>query len=361
MKILRYAGIVALALSLVGCGSKEPKVYSPKVSADAEVVALYRDNDSSKLTPVRAVFEKAFDAGLKEAGKSEKETLDKFLRDSCLDGNKVKWVVLSVDDVDVKKTMRTAVNFSTYAVVLHIKHNSEKFLSACLEVENGKGDVTIEKVNVANLPALKIEQNAPEGAKESIFLSSYDDALIFLCSGEQTLGEQIAIYRDGKAAGSQFSGFDDAENVLYYSLSGLGAILRRIHEEDLNVLGGQIDLKNIKDFTFALKSNEAGVSLDASLATASEKEADNLAALFKTGIMGIVSMVKIQSSSDPSMKTALEFFSSISIKAEGARTTASAPVTEKMLKEFAKEMEDVLASSWKMFGAQPEGGSAVDK
>lgn len=361
MKILRYAGIVALALSLVGCGSKEPKVYSPKVSADAEVVALYRDNDSSKLAPVRAVFEKAFDAGLKEAGKSEKETLDKFLRDSCLDGNKVEWVVLSVDDVDVEKTMRTAVNFSTYAVVLHIKHNSEKFLSACLDVENGKGDVTIEKVNVANLPALKIEQNAPEGAKESIFLSSYDDALIFLCCGERTLGEQIAIYRDGKAAGSQFSGFDDAENVLYYSLSGLGAIIRRIHEEDLNVLGGQIDLKNIKDFTFALKSNEAGVSLDASLATASEKEADNLAALFKTGIMGIVSMVKIQSSSDPSMKTALEFFSGISIKAEGARTTASAPLTEKMLKECAKEMEDVLSSSWKMFGAQPEGGSAVDK
>lgn len=363
--LLKYASMVGIAASLIGCGddcckdktgfndavleNRPVKRGSPKVVSDAQIVALYRDNKSPVLESILTL--------VKEQIKKEMAKLDdvkeceRFLEKSGLKDSEIKWILLSMGEVDFS-TIKENPDISSLAVVLAVEHNSSKILDLILEEAKSDDSSKYESIEVSKAKVIKIVSTEKDSANEAFFVTSVNNSFLILSFSEEMIKRQIALYRDNAPGDRRFNGIiEDDEIVVGISIGNFGKILDQVLKEDpdgsaeAEAFLSQINYKDIKVLDFGLKSNMSGeVSAAIGLETGTADDAVKLVSVITTVKMVFNAMLtqQVQDQSDPDAKTALEVLNSVQIKSEGSRANLTIPVPDKAVKLLIKEFEKGL-------------------
>lgn len=351
MNILKHVTVTTFAVLLAGCGIDSYKEYQAKVEPGAQCAFIYRGNDNATLAPLVNVFkdvaEKSFES---EFTGDEKQEWDEFLENSGLKTSRVNWCVISVGKMDYS-VLNANPDLRSLAMVANVKHKTRVVMK---EMSGDSDDsLKIEVIEVAGVQAVKLTpagENKNEGFEQ--YWTSLDNSLLIMAGSKAMLKTQIELYRDNAPGSSKFDSLlNDKSVIAKIAFADVGRLFK-----DLVKAGGgdmtmfdaffnQIDYRSFGSFGLGVKVEATGTMMSVSeLETASVKDAESVAALVKTALMSGIALIKQENSSnpDPELASAIEILNSLDVRAEGAKTVLSIPVTQKAVEMFADEIKKEL-------------------
>lgn len=361
---LKYAGMIAVAFSLVGCGDdcgkdkkcadKDRVEYSAKVAADTQLVVFINNIDNPVFAPVFEVYKKALANDIAK-GESEAKEFKAFLKEAGLDNSKMNWCVASIGKLDLSNIQRLH-NVSNISVVFNVKHDGGKLFAAVSNKTNNLDNIKFEEIEVSGVKSLKCPTPLTDRISATYFTSINDQLMVFAGS-EESLKTQIALYRDNADASS--TKFDDLLNdknlILGWAVADVGAILAKAEKSEsrdmtkASALLNQINYKEFKTLDFGLKADKSGaVTVFSNLETRDTKDAEGLAAMLKMIRMAAIAQFTqfrdTANSSDArsDINLLLEVLNTVDIKEEGAKAAVKIPVPQKAIDFCVKELERKL-------------------
>ena len=218
----------------------------------------------------------------------------KFIDKSGLRDADVRWAVLSMDSLKVVDGVPQMDGFSC---AIGGKADLKKLISAIQEepdVEISFEEMTLEGENVWRLVPQK-EKDIKEMNKAHIdpHITSLDGGLVLVAMSRDALAKQIRLYRKGEGKGDFLGKFSAADGELMrFHISNIGDLLRRnISRRELQMVNqivpdGDELVYGLRGLDIETAVRPDGMMSDAiRLETASEKDADKLRTLAKTGLM----------------------------------------------------------------------------
>lgn len=361
--LLKYAGMIAVAFSLVGCGDdcgKEKKCadkdrveYSAKVAADTQLVVFINNIDNPAFAPVFEVYKKALANDIAK-GESKAKEFKAFLKEAGLDNSKMNWCVASIGKLDLSNIQRLH-NVSNISVVFNIKHDGGKLFAAVSNKTNNLDNIKFEEIEVSGVKSLKCPTPITDRISATYFTSINDQLMVFAGS-EEILKTQIALYRDNADASTKFDDLlNDKNLILGGAVADVGTILAKAEKSESrdmtkeSALLNQINYKEFKTLDFGLKADKSGaVTVFSNLETRDTKDAEVLAAMLKmihmTAIAQFTQFRETANYSDArsDINLLLEVLNTVDIKAEGAKAAVKIPVPQKAMDFCVEELERKL-------------------
>lgn len=339
MKInMKIVGVSALALALCGCGGGNAE-YSPKVADGAALVLGFNQQQIDKVQE-RLLGEKAKEVS-SSVMKNLPEDVANTLKKAGLDDKKARWGVLSIGEPKLEKDMDLK-EVPEVMVAISIDVDIEKAVAAFREQLKKEEGTEIKDANVAGMKAWTVSSKDLEKQKASPSFTALDGKLFLAASTTAALEKLVLIYREGK--GQSFS--LPADSLARLVLTDIGARVKKIvpNPEDTLKIVSQFVPNGDKmvfglgtlDFS-ATSAKEGGVALKLTLKTASEKDADQLRTLAKTGLMPLTVQMKKSAKKDPDSKMSAELLDALKIAGTDGMFEASLLVPESMLKALAEK------------------------
>lgn len=341
---LKYAGMLAVAVSLAGCrddcrngeacAEKSAARYTPKVAADARFALFVNHNDSPFVASVIDVCSKAF-AEKVAGGDLEAKKIEKLLKDVGLNGFRFNWCVASFD-VDLA-AIRGKRSVSLSSLVVKGKHDGVKIrnggaeLFAALFGKAGEfGEAAFETVDISGVQALKCVIPVND-ATFILYFASLGDQLMIFAGSEEKLETQIALYRDNAEASAKFDALlSDKDIVLGGVLADIGKMFAEAEKgepEDVKMIAsklGQINYREFKTLDFGIRADKSGsVTVFADLETGVAEDAQGLAAMLQAYLTGAIAQYTQfeRAKAIPHAAVALEALKATDVKTEGAKVT----------------------------------------
>ncbi len=347
MKIsMRIVGVSAIALALCGCGGSEKVAagYSPKV-ADGAALAIGFNQQQITAVQERLLGEKAKEVS-SSLMKSVPEELADVIKKAGLEDAKVRWGVVSVGEPKMTKEMDLdGVPEVMVAVSLDI--DIEKAVAAFREQLKKEDGEEIKETAVAGVKAWVVSDKDLEKQKVSPSFTALDGKLFLGASTTASLEKLVLLYRDGKGQSAAFSSFAlPADSLVRLVVTDIGARVKKAipdTEETLKIVsqfvpnGDKMVLAlGTLDFS-ATSAKDGGVALKLALKTGSEKDADQLRTLAKTGLMPITAQMKEAAKEDADSKVYAELLEALKIAGADGIFEANITVPEALLKSLAEK------------------------
>ena len=367
MKIkMKFLGMSALALVLCGCGDGSPaqkaeqsanaasqttvadKYSAPKI-AEGAIMALEFDQRQIDKLQTTALGEEKSKELAKQAWECLSEELLAVIKAAGLENARARWGALSIGEPALKEDMDLK-EVPDAAAAISIDIDIEKAVSAIREqLKKAEDGMQLIEVTVVGVRAWKVVDKDGEFAemKAEPCFAALDGRLFLLASNLAALEKQIKLYRDGVGASAAFANFTLTNgDLLRLSLRDIGARVKKIvpnPEETLKMLNAFIPdgdkmVLGLKALDFAATATaDNGVALKLSLGAASEKDADQLRTLAKTGLMPLTAQLKEAAKENADAKNNLALVEGLKIAGTEGTFEASLAIPFAMLKEYAQE------------------------
>lgn len=351
MKIsMKFLGSSALALALCGCGGSPAEKYAAPKIAEGAILAFEFDQRQIDKVQGAAIGEEKWKELTGQAWESAPQELVDVVKAAGLDGARARWGALSVGEPALKDDMELK-DVPEMAVAIAIDIDIEKAVAAVREkMKKEKDDAQLVDTTVAGVKAWKVADKDGELAKvkaEPCF-TALDGKLFLVASNLASLEKQIKLYRDGTGASAAFANFTLADgDLLRLSLKDIGARIKKNvpkPEEALKMLtafvpnGDKMVLGlGTLDFS-ATATADNGIALKLTLGTASEKDADQLRTLAKTGLMPLTVQLKEAAKKDADSKRALALVEGLKIAGPEGTFEADLVISADILKAYAQEL-----------------------
>ena len=348
MKInMKLLGASALAFALCGCGGSPADKYAAPKIAEGAILALEFDQRQIDKIQTAAIGEEKGKELTKQAWESMPEDLVKILKSAGLDGVRARWGALSVGEPALKEDMDLK-EVPEIAAAIAVDIDIEKAVAAVREQMKDES-VQLADTTVAGVKAWKVvdKDGALAKMKAEPCFTALDGKLFLSASNLAALEKQIKLYRDGTGASAAFASFALADgDLLRLSLKDIGARIKKAlpkPEESLKLLtafvpnGDKMVLGlGALDFS-ATATADNGVALKLTLGTASEKDADQLRTLAKTGLMPLTAQLKEAAKEDADAKKQLALVEGLKIAGPEGTFEADLVIPAAILKEYAQE------------------------
>ena len=367
MKIkMKFLGMSALAFVLCGCGDGSPaqkaeqsanaasqttvadKYSAPKI-AEGAIMALEFDQRQIDKLQTTALGEEKSKELAKQAWECLSEELLAVIKAAGLENARARWGALSIGEPALKEDMDLK-EVPDAAAAISIDIDIEKAVSAIREqLKKAEDGMQLIEVTVVGVRAWKVVDKDGEFAemKAEPCFAALDGRLFLLASNLAALEKQIKLYRDGVGASAAFANFTLTNgDLLRLSLKDIGARVKKIvpnPEETLKMLNAFIPdgdkmVLGLKALDFAATATaDNGVALKLSLGAASEKDADQLRTLAKTGLMPLTAQLKEAAKENADAKNNLALVEGLKIAGTEGTFEASLAIPFAMLKEYAQE------------------------
>ena len=367
MKIkMKFLGVSALALVLCGCGDGSPaqkaeqaanaasqttvadKYSAPKI-AEGAIMALEFDQRQIDKLQTTALGEEKSKELAKQAWECLSEEFLAVIKAAGLENARARWGALSIGEPALKEDMDLK-EVPDAAAAISIDIDIEKAVSAIREqLKKAEDGMQLIEVTVVGVRAWKVVDKDGEFAemKAEPCFAALDGRLFLLASNLAALEKQIKLYRDGVGASAAFANFTLTNgDLLRLSLKDIGARVKKIvpnPEETLKMLNAFIPdgdkmVLGLKALDFAATATaDNGVALKLSLGAASEKDADQLRTLAKTGLMPLTAQLKEAAKENADAKNNLALVEGLKIAGTEGTFEASLAIPFAMLKEYAQE------------------------
>ena len=359
MKFLKFACLGAVALALAGCGdsnapanaksegAKAP-AYEPMVAEGTVAALQYRKNESKAFAPLASAFAKCIDKGsvLHKQGVFDEE-FAKFLDDSGLNDADVSWAMASLGEYFNLAKVASAALAPKVSVVVCFKHDAERIARAFNAVADKDDGEKIEKFTVAGVTAWKfVSKDFPAGFVPCF--ASLDGELLLAAATEESLANEIALYRDGKGADASFGKVcSDKTAVVRLYVKSVGDLLKEATKDtpesldaaDTILPDGKNVFLGLGELDFALTASDpAGVAYALKLVTRSEEDAESI----RSVLGGFYTMAKAQCKDpkDDEEKLFAEFLNAIKFKTAGNVFAVDMPISDALVRKAAEEMEN---------------------
>ena len=347
MKIsMRIVGVSAIALALCGCGGSEKKAaeYSPKV-ADGAALAVGFNQKQIKAVQERLLGEKAKEVS-SSLMKNAPEEVSDVIKKAGLEDAEVRWGVVTVGEPKLKEDMDLdGVPEVMVAVSLDI--DIEKVVAAFREQLKKEDGEELKETTVAGVKAWIASDKDLEKQKVSPTFTALDGKLFLAASTTASLEKLVALYRDGKGQSAAFSSFGlPADSLLRLVITDIGARVKKAipyPEKTLKIVsqfvpnGDKMILAlGALDFS-ATSAKDGGVALKLTLKTGSEKDADQLRTLAKTGLMPFTAQMKEAAKEDAESKVYAELLEALKIAGAEGVFEANLAVPQAVLKSLAEK------------------------
>ncbi len=359
MKFLKFACLGAVALALAGCGdsnapanaksegAKAP-AYEPMVAEGTVAALQYRKNESKAFAPLASAFAKCIDKGsvLHKQGVFDEE-FAKFLDDSGLNDADVSWAMASLGEYFNLAKVASAALAPKVSVVVCFKHDAERIARAFNAVADKDDGEKIEKFTVAGVTAWKfVSKDFP-----TVFVpcfASLDGELLLAAATEESLANEIALYRDGKGADASFGKVcSDKTAVVRLYVKSVGDLLKEATKDtpesldaaDKILPDGKNVFLGLGELDFALTASDpAGVAYALKLVTRSDEDAESI----RSVLGGFYTMAKAQCKDpkDDEEKLFAEFLNAIKLKTAGNVFAVDMPISDALVRKAAEEMEN---------------------
>ena len=359
MKFLKFACLGAVALALAGCGdsnapanaksegAKAP-AYEPMVAEGTVAALQYRKNESKAFAPLASAFAKCIDKGsvLHKQGVFDEE-FAKFLDDSGLNDADVSWAMASLGEYFNLAKVASAALAPKVSVVVCFKHDAERIARAFNAVADKDDGEKIEKFTVAGVTAWKfVSKDFP-----TVFVpcfASLDGELLLAAATEESLANEIALYRDGKGADASFGkDCSDKTAVVRLYVKSVGDLLKEATKDtpesldaaDKILPDGKNVFLGLGELDFALTASDpAGVAYALKLVTRSDEDAESI----RSVLGGFYTMAKAQCKDpkDDEEKLFAEFLNAIKLKTAGNVFAVDMPISDALVRKAAEEMEN---------------------
>lgn len=359
MKFLKFACLGAVALALAGCGdsnapanaksegAKAP-AYEPMVAEGTVAALQYRKNESKAFAPLASAFAKCIDKGsvLHKQGVFDEE-FAKFLDDSGLNDADVSWAMVSLGEYFNLAKVASAALAPKVSVVVCFKHDAERIARAFNAVADKDDGEKIEKFTVAGVTAWKfVSKDFP-----TVFVpcfASLDGELLLAAATEESLANEIALYRDGKGADASFGKVcSDKTAVVRLYVKSVGDLLKEATKDtpesldaaDKILPDGKNVFLGLGELDFALTASDpAGVAYALKLVTRSDEDAESI----RSVLGGFYTMAKAQCKDpkDDEEKLFAEFLNAIKLKTAGNVFAVDMPISDALVRKAAEEMEN---------------------
>lgn len=303
--------------------------FRPMVAGDVDFVIGVNLNKEQAFKVVDAYAELLFTELMPLAGVDEKEIVEakrnladfkeeplwklpadgrRFLEKSGLRSAEYHWAVLSVSDFKVVEgtTLLGGISLAVAGTI-----DIEKLISALQQEEDC--DVTFESTWIDGVTAWHIVPKKARDVREmrrqqlDPYITSLDGRLVLAAGSREALSTQIHLYRRGGGSGDALRGFSASDGeLLHLHISGVGDILRKnVPQRELKALNQVIPngdelVYGLEDLDVRLDVKPSGMVRDSlRLGTASEKDADSLRTLAKTGLMVLKAQLSQQLEKEP--------------------------------------------------------------
>ena len=268
-----YVGLLAEISSL-----KPDKDQAAEIEEVKKKVAAYRNDVFADFDPkARAFVEKS---GLRDA--------------------EARWAVVSMPAIEISDGVPRLEGLS---VAVGGKVDLKKLISAIQE--EPEAGASFEELALEGETAWRFvpkdDKDATEMKKLHVdpHVTALDGNLVLVAMSRDALARQIRLYRKGDGNGDGLGGFLAAEGELIrFRLSGIGDLVRKntvpgdLKMVKMIIPNGEELLYGLGDLTTDTKVLPSGMLSDTlRLTTASEKDADQLRTLAKTGLMGIQAQI----------------------------------------------------------------------
>ena len=330
---IRFISTFALALTLAFCGGCDDKkfgsvspscrnTFSPLVTKDAtvafgmnldkdqafKVVDAYSNLVADFLGPKKEDEVKDIKEKIAAYKKDLFADLDpksrEFVEKSGLRDADIRWAVASVENL---KIANGEPQLDGMSLAIGGKVDLEKLISVCLKEPNA--NVSLEEVKIDGEAAWRIVPRDDKTIKDmekvraNPHVTSLDGQLVLIAMSRDTLAKQIRLYRDGNVKGDALDGFSAGEGELSrLCISGIGDLLRKnTSRSDFKMVRQFVPdvdklVYGLRSLTVDTKVRPDGMFSDSLLLeTASEKDADHIRTLAKTGLMAATAQMSKRS------------------------------------------------------------------
>ena len=318
------ASALALVLAFGGCSNRGFEPMAGKDAAFALGVNLDKEQafkivdayakfmfDSSKFdeNEARKIKEKIA-AYKKDVFMDAPPRARAFIEKSGLRDATFRWAVVTMERL---KFVDGKPQLGGLSVAIGGDVELKKFFSAIRE-ESGE-EATFEEVEIGGekawhvLPSDDADATLFKKANIDPYVTSLDGQLVLVAMSRDTLEKQIHLYRTGEGKGDALEDFSAADGeLMQLHLSGIGDLVRQnVSRRDLRVINRGIangdelvcGLRNLDVKTTVRRDGLLSDLLR--LETASEKDADTLRTLAKTGLMASKAQMARESAVPPGL------------------------------------------------------------
>ena len=326
-KIIGMSAMV-FALAFSGCKDKNPSpkvTLSPKVTKDAKFALGVNLDKQQAFKVVDAYLDQVCNIlqldGKKTAEAKEKvaqykndlftdapRDVREFIDESGLGDAALRWAVISAEDFKIVKGVPQCRGLS---LAIAGKVNLEKLLPAIEKKssEKARDAVSFKELSVEGAKTWRMEPKDDSAARQlkdldiDLHITSLDGLLVLVASSRVTLEKQIRLYRDGKDEGNALGGFSAKEgDLLLLTVNDIGGMVRQnLSKRDLR--GVAETMPDGDEVVMGLKTLQVDIAVASngtlsetvSLKAASEKDADKIRTLAKSGLM----MARAKMGEDP--------------------------------------------------------------
>ena len=241
-----------LGVGIFGCGSSEdsrPSYDTPMV-ANGAIAAVSVDLDGFMASVKETVHDfaaKDADEILSKMSLSNPdlpEEFRSFLDNSGLGKADFEWAVVSVGMPHFKDPRRGMIRepdgLPDIAIVVRVNHDFNRLceaIDACME-ESDRKSVRMEGRTIAGERALGFKMLKERDAKEmeelgiDPVIGTIGGKLLVYATTPKAFGDQVALYRDGKGASREISGFKS--NPFYLKVVKIDTIVRELIMADID-------------------------------------------------------------------------------------------------------------------------------
>ena len=328
----------ALAVGIAGCGDKESSTgrFEPKVAEGAFAALVARPMEKTSLAPLCKQYGLGVTDLMKQAPDKDAQTI---IKDLGLDTADNKWIAVALDPVSAEK-----LEDPDFTVAVATSVDLDKVVAYA----QGKEKQKIDKATIAGVPAYI----AVDGEKPKAYMANLDKQLILVASTSAGLEKLIALYRDGKGASADFGSFTlGANDIIRLKVAKVGENVKKslpdpemlkmvnqvVPDGDKIVLGmGAVEL------ALGASGDGKNVTLDLSIETAADADADKLTTLAKTGLMAVTAQMKQAAEKDADSKAAYDTLQAVKIEAKGkVATLTAATAADAALKAIADKAKEL--------------------
>ena len=271
-----------------------------------------------------------------------------MIKKAGLENAKARWGVVSVGEPKLKGDMDLD-EVPEVMVAISVDIDMEKVAAAIreqLKKEDGDNG-ELKDATVAGVKAWVASDSDLKKKNLSPSFTALDGKLFLAASTTASLEKLVLLYRDGKGQSAAFAGFSlPADSLVRLVLTDIGARAKKVipdPEKTLKVVSQLVPNGDkmifglgALDFS-AVSAQDGGIALKLTLKTASEKDADQLRTLAKTGLMPVTAQMKEAAKEDADSKTLADLLDALKIAGADGVFEANLAVPEPLLKALAEK------------------------
>ena len=340
---MKIVGIFAIALAFCGCSEKMAG-YSPKV-VDGAALAIGFNQEQITAMQERLLGEKAKEASA-SLMKNAPEEISDVIKKAGLEDAKVRWGVVTVGEPKLKEDMDLD-EVPEVMVAISLDIDIEKVVAAFREQLKKEDGEELKETTVAGVKAWVASNNDLKNQQVSPTFTALNGKLFLAASTTASLEKLVLLYRDGKGQSAAFSSFAlPADSLLRLVITDIGARVKKAipyPEKTLKIVsqfvpnGDKMILAlGALDFS-ATSAKDGGVALKLTLKTGSEKDADLLRTLAKTGLMPLTVQMQEAAKEDADSKVYAELLEALKIAGAEGVFEANLAVPQAALKSLAEK------------------------